>query len=97
MQVNTAVFHYQYKDKQLKTNFRDPIFGALPILRNAPESEVTGAELDIKATPLEGLFVSFSASYLDTEVIEFVSGDSDGNEFDFAGKPFNYSPSGNTC
>ena len=92
LQVNTAVFHYQYKDKQLKTNFRDPIFGALPILRNAPESEVTGAELDIKATPLEGLFVSFSASYLDTEVIEFVSGDSDGNEFDFAGKPFNYSP-----
>ncbi|MBD2857698.1 TonB-dependent receptor [Spongiibacter sp. KMU-158] len=92
MQLNAAVFDYDYKDKQLRTNFADPIFGALPILRNAPKSKVVGAELDLKWNPLNGLFLAFSASYLDTEVIEFVSGDSDGNEFDFAGKPFNYSP-----
>ncbi len=92
MKLNAAVFDYDYKDKQLKTNFADPIFGALPILRNAPESKVVGAELDLKWNPINGLFLSFSASYLDTEVIEFVSGDSDGNEYDFAGKPFNYSP-----
>ncbi len=92
MKLNAAVFDYDYKDKQLRTNFADPIFGALPILRNAPESRVFGAEVDLKWNPFNGLFLSLSASYLDTEVIEFVSGDSDGNEYDFAGKPFNYSP-----
>lgn len=92
MQLNASVFDYRYKDKQLVTNFRDPVFGALPILRNAPKSTVRGAELDIKYTPVEGLYLSLAAAYLDTEVKEFVSGDSNGDEFDFAGKPFNYSP-----
>jgi iron complex outermembrane receptor protein len=92
MQLNASVFDYRYKDKQLVTNFRDPVFGALPILRNAPKSTVRGAELDLKYTPIEGLYLSLAAAYLDTEVEEFVSGDSNGDEFDFAGKPFNYSP-----
>lgn len=92
MQLNASVFDYRYKDKQLVTNFRDPVFGALPILRNAPKSTVRGAELDVKYTPVEGLYLSLAAAYLDTEVEEFVSGDSNGDEFDFAGKPFNYSP-----
>ena len=92
MQLNASVFDYRYKDKQLVTNFRDPVFGALPILRNAPKSAVRGAELDVKYTPIEGLYLSLAAAYLDTEVEEFVSGDSNGDEFDFAGKPFNYSP-----
>ncbi|MEX1667920.1 TonB-dependent receptor [Zhongshania guokunii] len=92
MQLNASVFDYRYKDKQLVTNFRDPVFGALPILRNAPKSTVRGAELDVKYTPVEGLYLSLAAAYLDTEVKEFISGDSNGDEFDFTGKPFNYSP-----
>ncbi len=92
VQLNSSVFDYRYRDKQLVTNFRDPVFGALPVLRNAPRSRVSGAELDLKITPAEGLFIALQASYLDTEVEEFVSGDSNGDEFDFAGKPFNYSP-----
>ncbi len=91
-QFNASVFDYRYRDKQLVTNFRDPVFGALPVLRNAPRSKVRGAELDLKMTPLSGLFIALQASYLDTEVEEFVSGDSNGDEFDFSGKPFNYSP-----
>jgi len=92
MQLNASVFDYRYKDKQLVTNFRDPVFGALPILRNAPKSTVRGAELDVKYTPVEGLYLSLAVAYLDTEVKEFISGDSNGDEFDFTGKPFNYSP-----
>lgn len=92
MQLNASVFDYRYIDKQLRTNFRDPIFGALPVLRNAPKSTVQGAELDLRYTPINGLYLSLAASYLDSEVEEFVSGDSNGDEFDFAGKPFNYTP-----
>lgn len=92
MQLNASVFDYRYRDKQLVTNFRDPIFGALPALRNAPKSSVRGAELDLKMTPFAGLFLALQASYLDTEVQEFISGDRNGEEFDFSGKPFNYSP-----
>lgn len=92
MQFNASVFDYRYRDKQLVTNFRDPVFGALPVLRNAPRSSVRGAELDVKMTPFSGLFLALQASYLDTEVEEFISGDRNGEEFDFSGKPFNYSP-----
>lgn len=92
MQLNASAFEYRYRDKQLRTNFADPVFGPLPILRNAPRSRVSGAELDLKYTPFNGLFLALAASYLDTEVVEFVSGDSEGQPFDFGGKPFNYSP-----
>lgn len=91
-QLNASAFDYRYLDKQLLTNFRDPIFGPLPILRNAPKSNVRGAELDLKLTPVNGLYIALAASYLDSEVEEFVSGDINGDDFDFSGKPFNYTP-----
>ncbi len=91
-QLNISAFDYRYFDKQLLTNFRDPVFGPLPILRNAPRSNVRGAELELKLNPFNGLYVAIAASYLDSEVERFVSGDINGDEFDFSGKPFNYTP-----
>lgn len=93
LQVNTAAFYYDYTDKQLLTRFADPIFGPLPILRNAPKSTVQGVELDLQLTPIQGLFISGAASYIDTRIDEFVSTTISGEEnHDFSGRPFNFAP-----
>ncbi|MGQ0698410.1 MAG: TonB-dependent receptor [Panacagrimonas sp.] len=92
VQLNYALFYYDYKDKQLLNRVVDPLFGPLPILKNAPKSEVLGAELELQVSPLSGLFLSASASYLKTEVKEFVGIDEAGDERDFAGNAFNFTP-----
>lgn len=92
MQLNGAVFDYSYIDKQLLTRVDDPFFGPLPILQNAPKSKVRGAEFSLSITPLDGLFLSAAASWIETEIKEFESLDINGQPADFAGQPFNYSP-----
>jgi iron complex outermembrane receptor protein len=93
LHLDFAAFHYDYADKQLLTRFMDPTFGPLPILRNAPKSHVDGAELAAQLTPIRGLYVSAAGSYIRTQVDEFVSTTTAGEEnFDFAGRPFNFAP-----
>jgi outer membrane receptor protein involved in Fe transport len=93
LHVNAAAFYYDYKDKQLLTRTLDDVFGPLPILRNAPKSQVIGAELEIQSAPLPGLFVSLAGSYIKTEIKEFTSTGFQGQaNFNFAGKPFNFTP-----
>ena len=69
--LNADVFHYDYKDKQLRGKTVDPIFGLLDTLVNVPKSEVTGAEFDIDLIPLAGLDLRMAATYLDSTVREY--------------------------
>lgn len=92
LQSNFALFYYDYKDKQLLTKQKDPVFGPLPVLRNAPRSHVYGAEADLQARPIYGLFLQIAGSYTKTQIDEFVSTNDSGQTQDFAGKPFNFSP-----
>ena len=86
-QLNGAVFYYDYTDKQLISRV-STVLGALPALQNVPESEVSGAELDLQWAPLDGLLLSMAGSYTDTEVNKFtgynnlgVQGVMDGSDF----------------
>jgi len=92
LHTNFAVFDYGYTNKQLLSYFRDPVFGVLPIAVNVPESTVRGAELDIQFTPLEGLFLSAAGAYIDTQVDRFVGLNASGEEQDYAGRSFNFTP-----
>lgn len=92
IQANGAVFYYDYKDKQLLSNVNDPFFGPLPVLRNAPKSRVIGVELELQSNPLEGLFASVSASYLDAEIEEFTGVNNEGDTVDYKGERFNFTP-----
>jgi iron complex outermembrane recepter protein len=92
LHLDVAGFYYDYKDKQLLTFVLDPFFGSLPLIRNAPDSEVWGAELASSWSPLEGLTLGAAGSYIHTEVKEFVSTTAQGRQFDFAGQPFNFAP-----
>ena len=92
LQINSAIFYYDYQDKQLLASVQDPIFGQLPSLRNAPESRVYGFETDISGSPIDDLYLALSGAYIKTEVLEYSGTDELGNFVDFEGKPFNYAP-----
>lgn len=93
LQVNIAAFHYDYVDKQLRSFILDPVFGPLAQLTNIPESQVVGGEMEVQTMPLRNLEVRLSATYLDTEVIEFTGTNANGEEKNFSGNGFPFSPS----
>jgi outer membrane receptor protein involved in Fe transport len=68
LSVNGSVFYYDYGDKQLRAKFIDPIFGALDVLVNVPQSHVFGTEGSVQASPFRGLTFSASATYLSAVV-----------------------------
>lgn len=71
LSLNAAAFYYDYKNKQLRAKFVDPIFGGLDKLVNVPESVIKGIEFDLRAQPISGLSISASATYLDAKVEEY--------------------------
>lgn len=76
MQLNGAVYYYDYVDQQLLGFIPIPPFGNNLTLLNVPKSEVIGAELQMTWEPVEGLLVNTATSYVDTEVTEsFVTPD----------------------
>src|SRR3546814_13304172 len=66
--INGAAFYYDYKDKQLRAEFVDPIFGALDKLVNVTKSKIKGAEINVNAKPTTGLLVSGSLTYINATV-----------------------------
>jgi len=72
LSISGAAFYYDYKNKQTRAKFVDPIFGALDKLLNVPKSRVKGAELEFDARPAKGLTLSGSVTYLDAKVTEFM-------------------------
>lgn len=68
LSLNAALFVYEYNDKQIRGKIADPTFGRLDVLRNIPESEITGAEFDINFQATEGLSLGLAATYVDSEI-----------------------------
>lgn len=90
--VDFSTYYYDYKDKQLLTYFKDPIFGALQYLQNVPKSFNNGAELSMTLIPVKQLYLTAIGSYVRTKVVQYQGLTSQGTAFDFAGQPFNYTP-----
>jgi outer membrane receptor protein involved in Fe transport len=78
LDINGAVFYYQYSDKQVRGRVNDPVYGLLEKMINVPKSRVIGAETDIQAVPLRGLRVTLSATYLRSKVTSAFSATPDG-------------------
>jgi outer membrane receptor protein involved in Fe transport len=70
VELDGAVFHYDYKNKQLRGRILDPtgVFGVIDALVNVPTSKEDGAELSLRWRPVSGLTLSASATYLDSRV-----------------------------
>ncbi len=94
LHIDAAIYDYDYKNKQLLTKILDPVFGPLPVLRNAPSSEVIGAELALQYVPsfAPGLFLGANGAYTYTKILEFQSINSRSQPQNFAGSRFNFAP-----
>ena len=71
LSISGAAFYYDYRNKQLRAKFVDPIFGALDKLVNVPKSTIKGAEIEITARPVQGLTITGAATYLDAKVKKY--------------------------
>ena len=70
MQLNGAVFYYDYQDKQ-EQDRAVTLVGNISGLTNVDESEITGAELEITWQPVSGLTLAGNAAWLDSEVVKW--------------------------
>ena len=90
--INASVYYYDYRNKQLQTNFIDPIYGQLLTLANIPKSEVIGFDADALLVPIDGLTLRTAVTYADTEIGRYSGFDVAGVAVDLTGNPFNYAP-----
>ena len=66
---NISAYFMTWKDFQIQANDPQPTVFSLGII-NFPEAEVNGVETDFLWTPIEGLTIDGSYSYLDAELAE---------------------------
>jgi outer membrane receptor protein involved in Fe transport len=93
MQLNAAIFYYDYKDKQILGALNDPVFGALPALVNVPKSHVEGFELSGAWEPIRGLTITPAVSYSKSEIDgSYMNFDPFAQLADFGGEPFPNAP-----
>ena len=92
LSLNSALFYYDYKNKQLRSKDIDPVFGLIEALVNIPKSRVWGFEMEATARPTEGLSFTFAAAYTDAKVTKFTGVSSGGQFADFSGASVPYTP-----
>lgn len=94
VQLNGAVFHYDYRDKQtLGSVILTPnIFGPLNLLVNIPKSKITGAELQAIVRPVDGLTLNAGVTYVDSRIGTFTNFDPFGAIKSFKGEAFPNTP-----
>lgn len=67
--LNGSIFHYDYKD--IQANVYTGVSGGLIGLLNAAKARIRGFDADLTATPVAGLTLQASLSYLDPEYQSF--------------------------
>jgi outer membrane receptor protein involved in Fe transport len=93
LQLNGALFYYDYQDKQILGRVLDPVFNSLLQMINVPKSRVTGAELQATWVPIEGLNLTAGASYTDSEILDgFTNFDPNAILTNFGGQAFPNTP-----
>lgn len=94
VQLNGAVFHYDYVDKQVLGSvvLTPDIFGPLNQLVNIPKSKVTGAELQLILRPVQGLTLNGGVTYVRSRIGDFVNFDPFGTVLNFKGESFPNTP-----
>ncbi len=89
LEINGAVFYYQYRDQQFLDTFALPNNGGTGFHTvNAPRSRIAGAEFDLRAKPISTLSLQANVGILNTKYQElFLHGaDRSGNQLIMAPK-----------
>ena len=72
MRANLSGFYYDYANQQVYSlEVRNGI--SMQVLTNAASSRAYGGEFELGGSPIDGLSLDFSASYLNTRILDFVS------------------------
>lgn len=74
VRLNAAVFYNDYQDMQLTVIGSTPQGTPDVRVENAGQAEVSGAELELDFSPVEGLLLSFGVGYLDAKFTEVAPG-----------------------
>lgn len=90
--IEGAVFYYDYTDKQLRGKIVDFLFGVEEKLVNIPKSHVFGVEAQATVSPVRGLRLTGNATYLETKIKTYTGLDSTGTLRNYEGTPFPSSP-----
>ena len=77
VQLNGALFYYDYQDIQVFQVIPGDSFIPQQKLDNAGDAEVYGGELELVATPTDGLYLSLGLGYVHSEFKELAFGDQD--------------------
>jgi iron complex outermembrane recepter protein len=67
-EINSALFYYNYSDKQFRGKIADPIFGTIEKLYNVPKSNIKGAEIQIAYRPIRMLSLDGNVTYTKSEI-----------------------------
>ncbi len=92
VQINGAVFYYDYADKQVLGSDNVPPFGTLNRLVNIPKSKVSGAEAQLILRPVEGLTLNGGLTYVHSRIGNFTNIDPLGASRNFKGEAFPNTP-----
>lgn len=68
LQLDGAVFYYDYRDKQLNGYINIPGLTVAPTLVSIPKSTVKGAEVSATLRPVTGLTLTANGTYVDTRI-----------------------------
>lgn len=92
LQANLSAFYYDYRNKQLFGDVKDPVFTTLSRIVNVPKSQVYGVEAELTFKVSDALRLQGSAAYVHSKVTEFIGINRLGQEEDFAGNRFPNTP-----
>ena len=92
LQLDGAVFYYDYDDKQI-LGYVNTLFGNLPRLISIPKSSVRGAEVNAIWRPVRALTINAGATYIDSQVDKsLLTNDPFNNIVDIRGEAFPNTP-----
>jgi len=72
LRLNLTGFYYDYLDLQVFIVEQTALGFPIPKLANASDAFVYGVELDLQTEPIDGLYLTFNAAWLESEYEEFV-------------------------
>jgi len=90
--ISAAAFYYDYRNKQVRGRYLDPVFFTLERLANVPKSDIVGGEIQVVARPTKGLTINLAGSYTNAKIREFVGIDQFGATVDFADTRMPFTP-----
>ena len=93
MQINASLYHYNYENKQLFSYILDPVFRAncarwLTCLKR----KYAGGEVDVILYPGDNTVIKVGASYVDSEITDFLGVDGTGAIQNYKGSSFQETP-----